>query len=248
MTADTVIPYQDSTQSWSRFSYCRNNPIIYKDPTGHKDEPDFDFKDTTEVKTDIVHKASKSGGERNIRQINPLWGGHTDYRVMKITNVVDKESGQKQDVTLVMQRPKGKEDADWKVTSMTKSPLFTEDEKGNRTVVKDSIGYTGTFDEGKSARVRVWVGWRAGENSGQKESTRDAKYYEEYDLISGKALDHYVPANKGSWKSGGGVAHEGSLNDALKENYPHETPGYSGPGPDHDYKYTPRGKFNIESK
>jgi RHS repeat-associated protein len=35
VTADTVVPDQYSTQSWNRFSYCRNNPIIYKDPTGH---------------------------------------------------------------------------------------------------------------------------------------------------------------------------------------------------------------------
>jgi RHS repeat-associated protein len=37
VTPDTVIPYQTSTQSWNRFSYCRNNPIIYRDPTGHFD-------------------------------------------------------------------------------------------------------------------------------------------------------------------------------------------------------------------
>ncbi len=38
VTADTVVPDQFSTQSWNRFSYCRNNPIIYKDPTGHAEE------------------------------------------------------------------------------------------------------------------------------------------------------------------------------------------------------------------
>ena len=37
VTADNVVPDQFSTQSWNRFSYCRNNPIIYKDPTGHWD-------------------------------------------------------------------------------------------------------------------------------------------------------------------------------------------------------------------
>jgi RHS repeat-associated protein len=38
VTADNIIPYEDSTQSWNRFSYTRNNPIIYKDPTGHAEE------------------------------------------------------------------------------------------------------------------------------------------------------------------------------------------------------------------
>ncbi len=35
VTADSIVPYQTNTQSWNRFSYCSNNPIIYKDPTGH---------------------------------------------------------------------------------------------------------------------------------------------------------------------------------------------------------------------
>jgi RHS repeat-associated protein len=35
VTADSIIPYETSTQSWNRFTYCSNNPIIYKDPTGH---------------------------------------------------------------------------------------------------------------------------------------------------------------------------------------------------------------------
>jgi RHS repeat-associated protein len=36
VTPDTVIPRQFDTQSWNRFTYCANNPIIYKDPTGHE--------------------------------------------------------------------------------------------------------------------------------------------------------------------------------------------------------------------
>ncbi len=35
VTADTVIPDELFSQSWNRFSYCSNNPIIYRDPTGH---------------------------------------------------------------------------------------------------------------------------------------------------------------------------------------------------------------------
>jgi hypothetical protein len=37
VTPDTIVPYEASVQSWNRFSYCRNNPIIYNDPTGHRD-------------------------------------------------------------------------------------------------------------------------------------------------------------------------------------------------------------------
>ena len=35
ITADNIIPDEYSTQSWNRFSYCKGNPIKYKDPTGH---------------------------------------------------------------------------------------------------------------------------------------------------------------------------------------------------------------------
>ncbi len=37
VTADTVVPRENDTQSWNRFSYCVNNPIILKDPSGHED-------------------------------------------------------------------------------------------------------------------------------------------------------------------------------------------------------------------
>jgi murein DD-endopeptidase MepM/ murein hydrolase activator NlpD len=45
VTPDTIIPGEQKdengkiissdTQGWNRLAYCRNNPIIYKDPTGH---------------------------------------------------------------------------------------------------------------------------------------------------------------------------------------------------------------------
>ena len=35
ITADNIIPYQLETQSWNRFSYVKNNPVRYKDPSGH---------------------------------------------------------------------------------------------------------------------------------------------------------------------------------------------------------------------
>ena len=34
-SADLVIPDDIDTQSWNRFAYSFNNPILYKDPTGH---------------------------------------------------------------------------------------------------------------------------------------------------------------------------------------------------------------------
>ncbi len=39
VTPDTVIDGQLSTQGWNRYSYVKNNPIMYKDPTGHEAYP-----------------------------------------------------------------------------------------------------------------------------------------------------------------------------------------------------------------
>ncbi len=33
--ADTIVPVPGDPQSLNRYSYCRNNPLIYTDPTGH---------------------------------------------------------------------------------------------------------------------------------------------------------------------------------------------------------------------
>ncbi len=35
MSADTIVPNFSDPQSLNRYSYCRNNPLIYVDPSGH---------------------------------------------------------------------------------------------------------------------------------------------------------------------------------------------------------------------
>jgi len=40
ISPDTIVPYPREPQSLNRYSYARNNPLIYVDPTGHYDEDD----------------------------------------------------------------------------------------------------------------------------------------------------------------------------------------------------------------
>jgi RHS repeat-associated protein len=40
---DTIIPGVDNPQSWNRFTYVRNSPIMNIDPTGHDDVPWWDI-------------------------------------------------------------------------------------------------------------------------------------------------------------------------------------------------------------
>jgi RHS repeat-associated protein len=35
VTADTVIDGEFTTQGWNRYMYCKGNPVLYKDPSGH---------------------------------------------------------------------------------------------------------------------------------------------------------------------------------------------------------------------
>jgi hypothetical protein len=38
VSADTVVPDQKNSQDWNRYSYVRNNPVKYIDPTGYRTE------------------------------------------------------------------------------------------------------------------------------------------------------------------------------------------------------------------
>lgn len=40
ISADNLVPYPYNSQSWNRYSYVRNNPLRYVDPSGHADQPE----------------------------------------------------------------------------------------------------------------------------------------------------------------------------------------------------------------
>jgi hypothetical protein len=48
MSADTIVPQPSDPQSLNRFSFVRNNPLKYVDPTGHCPKP-MDSQDKANV-------------------------------------------------------------------------------------------------------------------------------------------------------------------------------------------------------
>jgi LysM repeat protein len=66
VTTDKIIDGEHDTQGWNRFSYVHNNPIIYKDPTGH------------ELVENIVSKGS------------PSWNVRERDTLSKVANTINK--------------------------------------------------------------------------------------------------------------------------------------------------------------
>jgi len=64
VTADNIIPEEYSTQSWNRYSYVRNNPIKYKDPTGHVE--------ASEYYNQVLLQSTESQKQRNLEEYNKI--------------------------------------------------------------------------------------------------------------------------------------------------------------------------------
>jgi RHS repeat-associated protein len=79
VTADSIVPYENETQSWNRFSYARNNPIMHKDPTGYFD-----------METGTIEKGDTLKGIRD--QINNKFGTKlTLNQLSKGNNIKDPD-------------------------------------------------------------------------------------------------------------------------------------------------------------
>jgi hypothetical protein len=82
VTADNIIPRENDTQSWNRYSYCSNNPIAYKDPTGHYEK---------DVHHDLTYfLAVKAGIDSDTAGIIAQYNQYTDEDKDTKSMVVDK--------------------------------------------------------------------------------------------------------------------------------------------------------------
>lgn len=77
MTPDTVVPDPGNSQSWNRYTFVRNNPLRYTDPTGH-DENDaisdtfLTYSNTTAVSTSA--NAQLGAGTYGVALVTPTNG------------------------------------------------------------------------------------------------------------------------------------------------------------------------------
>jgi RHS repeat-associated protein len=86
ISADSIVPNPDDLQSLNRYSYCLNNPLIYKDPSGHTEtyfghgraqhtastllgrpDPSEDARANRAVDKDTFNPSAYEQGKHNIR-------------------------------------------------------------------------------------------------------------------------------------------------------------------------------------
>jgi RHS repeat-associated protein len=93
ISADTIIPYPSDPQSFNRYSYCRNNPLKYTDPTGNLD---------SDYMVLMQYLENQSAVNTVLNQLPPGYAfgfafitGATPYQVLpsNLTNILDNATG-----------------------------------------------------------------------------------------------------------------------------------------------------------
>jgi hypothetical protein len=82
ISADTIVPGYNNPQSWNRYSYVKNNPLRYTDPTGHKYCDGQGENDCSQYSTSIEHTARKY----RIR-FKKDWKGHVNEQLAVLAAV-----------------------------------------------------------------------------------------------------------------------------------------------------------------
>jgi RHS repeat-associated protein len=65
ISPDSIVPRMFDSHSLNRYSYCRNNPMIYTDPTGHSIAPDVTDPDIAEALTAAAIAAGLSNSDNS---------------------------------------------------------------------------------------------------------------------------------------------------------------------------------------
>jgi RHS repeat-associated protein len=85
---DSIIPDQYNPQDWDRYSYCRNNPLKYTDPTGYDPladwelqfHKDYDRNPTDTERQDFLFSLMFLGSGKNGQWTADDWEYYNDHR------------------------------------------------------------------------------------------------------------------------------------------------------------------------
>jgi len=96
ISADSIVPDPSDLQTYNRYSYCSNNPLIYTDPSGHNDISDAWHHFTGGV-SDAWHGFVNDGWKVAVAMANPYIGyvGYStdwDPETMVVTMGIDLAS------------------------------------------------------------------------------------------------------------------------------------------------------------
>jgi RHS repeat-associated protein len=81
VTADNIVDGEYDTQGWNRFAYVHNNPIRYKDPTGHESELNYTQAQGAQKKQQIDTDIAKEGTKIDSKS-GEYWGKY----IQKVSN------------------------------------------------------------------------------------------------------------------------------------------------------------------
>jgi len=171
VTPDTVIDGEYSTQGWNRFAYVHNNPIRYKDPTGHR------------VKVTITNEVVGTGSIRVYETPGDKTGIYVKVPLYKVL-VTDDKTG-KVNGQYAVTRDAWSKTKDGKIVESDFEPSGNDKQTKYRGVIEPNHDY------GTTIKLRNWS---------ESRSPRDDKLKTEIGDYRGKGYKDGIQIHLGSRK------------------------------------------------
>jgi len=87
---DSIVPDPGNSQDWDRYSYSRNNPLRYNDPSGHKpcdDEHGCDNENSNNNKPDLKKLIKNNDSDKRTPPCEQIFGASTCQTVSKLLGI-----------------------------------------------------------------------------------------------------------------------------------------------------------------
>jgi hypothetical protein len=73
LTADNLIPDPLKSQSWNKYTYVKNNPVRYNDPSGHCADSDIECKNKAQEIESKYPNVDFDFGSESVFAVNQIW-------------------------------------------------------------------------------------------------------------------------------------------------------------------------------